>query len=82
VKPLAEDALIAHHELVIVMTHCEHDLVECALIDPKPCKFGDVVGIDLKFPIVYVGAQMGRWSCACHIAKKYPAWGKALPCIP
>ncbi len=52
VKPLAEDPLIAHHELAIVMTHCEHDLVEHALIDPKPCKFGNVVGIDLTFPIV------------------------------
>ncbi len=52
VKPLAKDPLIAHHELAIVMTHCEHDLVEHALIDHKPCKFGNVVGIDLTFPIV------------------------------
>ena len=54
VKPLAEDPLIAHHELAIVMTHCEHDLVrvEHTLIDPKPCEFGNVVGIDLTFPIV------------------------------
>ena len=52
VKPLAEDPLIAHHELAIVKTHCEHDLVEHTLIDPKPCEFGNVVGIDLTFPIV------------------------------
>ncbi len=52
VKPLPKDPLIAHHKLAIVMTHCEHDLVEHALIDPKPCKFGDVVGIDLTFPII------------------------------
>ncbi len=52
VKPLAKDPLIAQHKLAIVMTHCEHDLVEHALIDPKPCKFGDDVGIDLTFPIV------------------------------
>ncbi len=50
--PLAEDPLISHHELVIVMTHCEHDLVEHGLIDPEPCKFYDVVGIDLTFPII------------------------------
>ena len=81
IKPLAEDSLIAHHELAIVMTHWEHDLVEHALIDPKPCKFGDVVGIDLTFPIVEVGVQMGGWSRACCIATTYPAWDKALPCI-
>ncbi len=52
IKPLVEDLLIAHHKLVIVITHCEHDLDEHALIDPKPCKFGDVIGIDLTFPIV------------------------------
>jgi hypothetical protein len=52
VKPLAKDPLIAHHKLAIVMTHCEYDLVEHALIDPKPCKFGNVIGIDLTFPIV------------------------------
>ncbi len=46
IKPLAEDPLIAHHKLIIVMTHCEHDLVEHTLIDPKLCKIGDVVGID------------------------------------
>jgi hypothetical protein len=52
IKPLAEDQLIAHLELVIVITLCEHDLVEHALIDPKACKFGNVVGIDLTLPIV------------------------------
>ncbi len=52
IKPLAEDPLTAHHKLVIVMIQCEHDLVEHALIDSKPCKFGNVVGIDLTFPIV------------------------------
>ncbi len=51
VKSLAEDPLLAHHKLAIVMTHCEH-LVEHALIDPKPCKFGDIVGIDLTLPFV------------------------------
>ncbi len=51
-KPLAEDPLIAHHKLGIVMTHCEHDLVEHALIDTKHYKFGNVVGIDLTFPII------------------------------
>ncbi len=51
VKPLAKDPLIPHHELAIVTTHCEHDLVEHALIDSKPCEFGNVVGIDLTFPI-------------------------------
>jgi hypothetical protein len=51
-KPLAKDPLIAHHELAIVMTHCEHDLVEHTLIDPKPCKFDDIVGIDLTLPTV------------------------------
>ncbi len=52
VKPLAKDPLIAHHELANGMTHCENDLVEHTLIDPKPCKSGNVVGIDLTFPIV------------------------------
>jgi hypothetical protein len=54
VKPLAEDPLVAHHKLAIVMTHCEHDLVEDALIviDPKPCQFGDVIVIDSNNPIV------------------------------
>ncbi len=52
VKPLAENPLIAHHELAIVMTHCEHDLVGHALIDPKPCEFGNIFGIDLTFPTV------------------------------
>ncbi len=47
VKPLAKDPLIAHHELAVVMIHCKHDLVEHALINPKPCKFGEIVGIDL-----------------------------------
>jgi hypothetical protein len=51
-KPLAKDPLIAHHELTILMTHYEHDLVEHALNDPKPCKFGNVVGIDLTLPII------------------------------
>ncbi len=51
-KPLAKDPLIENHELVIVMTHCEHDLVEHALIDPKPRKFGNIVGIGLTSPIV------------------------------
>ncbi len=46
VKPLAKDPLIAQHKLAIVMTHCEHDLVEHAHIDPKPCEFSNVVGID------------------------------------
>jgi hypothetical protein len=44
VKPLAKDPLITHHKLAIVMTHCEHDLDEQPLIDPKPCKFGNVLG--------------------------------------
>jgi hypothetical protein len=52
VKPLAKDPLIANHKLAIMMTNCEHDLVEHALIDPNPCKCGNVVGIDLTFPIV------------------------------
>ncbi len=52
IKPLAEDPLTTHHEDVIAMTHCEHDLVERALIDPKHCNFGNVVGIDLTLPIV------------------------------
>ncbi len=52
VKPLAKVPLIAHHELVIAITHCEHDLVQHTLIDPKPCKFCNVVEIDLTFPIV------------------------------
>ncbi len=52
VKPLAKDPLIAHLKLAIVKTHCEHDLVEHTLIDPKLCEFGKVVGIDLTFPIV------------------------------
>jgi hypothetical protein len=52
VKPLAEDPIITHHKLAIVMTHCEHDLVEHALVDPKLCKFGNIVGIDFTFPIL------------------------------
>ncbi len=52
IKPLAKDSLTTRHECVIAMTHYEHDLVERALIDPKHCKFGDVVGIDLTLPIV------------------------------
>ena len=53
VKPLAKDPLIAPHELAILMTHCEHDLVEHALlIETKPCKFGDIVGIDRTLPIL------------------------------
>ncbi len=47
VKPLSKDQLISHYKLGIVMTHCKYDLVEHILIDPKPCKFGNVVGIDL-----------------------------------
>ena len=51
--PLAKDSLNTHHERVIAMTHYEHDLVERALIDPKHCNFGNVVGIDLTIlPIV------------------------------
>ncbi len=46
------------------MTHCELDLVEHILIDPKTCKFVDVVRIGMTLPIVLVGAQMGRGSCA------------------
>ncbi len=52
IKPLAKDSLTTCHERVIAMTHYEHDLVERALIDPKHCNFGDVVGIDLTLPIV------------------------------
>ncbi len=52
IKPLAKDSLITHHERVIAMTHYEHDLVERALIDPKHCNFGHVVGIDITLPIV------------------------------
>ncbi len=48
---------------VIVMTHCELDLVEHTLIDPKTCKFGDVIRIGMTLPIASVGAQMGRRSC-------------------
>ncbi len=82
VKPLAKDPLIAHHKFAIVTTHCEHDLVEHALIDPKLCKFGNVVGIvDLTFPVVYVDMQMGRRSRACRIATTYPSWDKVSPCI-
>ena len=56
--------LIARRKCVIVMTHCELDLVEHTLIDPKTCKFGNVVRIGMTLPIVSVGAQMGRRPCA------------------
>ena len=52
IKPLAEDPVTSRQEHVIAITHCEHDLVERALFDPKHCKFGNVVGIDLTLPIV------------------------------
>ena len=42
---------IPHNKLVIVMSHCEYDPVEHALIDPEPCEFDNVVRIDLIFPI-------------------------------
>ncbi len=52
VKPLAEDPLIVHHKVAIANAHCQHDLVEHTLIDPKPCKFGNIVGIVLTLPII------------------------------
>ncbi len=46
------DPLPTRHERVIAVTHYEHDHVEHALIDPKHCNFGNVVGIGLTLPIV------------------------------
>jgi hypothetical protein len=56
--------LIACRKRAIVMTHCELDLVEHTLIDPKSCKFGNVVRIDMTLPIVFAETLEAEWKNA------------------